>query len=169
MEVKPRSNTHINLHNKTNQKQNKSPSPNLRLLKRQGSVLSHTFFFSSLFLYLSSMGPVLQILGSLLKTQLCVLFPQLLRYQECLLPPSQSQIWSTKSATVSRRKERRGGLSFPISSKGCFILSFLKRNNNKNKQIQLPLLQIPSNFLFPEFPLINLLNIPAGTDPMDSP
>ena len=92
MEVKPRSNTHINLHNKTNQKQNKSPSPNLRLLKRQGSVLSHTFFFSSLFLYLSSMGPVLQILGSLLKTQLCVLFPQLLRYQECLLPPSQSQI-----------------------------------------------------------------------------
>lgn len=45
MEVKPRSNTHINLHNKTNQKQNKCPSPNLRLLKRQGSVLSHTFFF----------------------------------------------------------------------------------------------------------------------------
>ena len=46
MEAKPRSNTHIYLHNKTNQKQNKCPSLKLQLLKRKGSVLSHFFFLS---------------------------------------------------------------------------------------------------------------------------
>lgn len=159
MEAKPRSNTHINLHNKTNQKQNKCPSPNLRLLKGKAG-LSHTFFFSSLFSYLSSVGPVLQILGSSEDSQLCVLFPQLLRYQECLLPPSQSQIWS-HCATVSRRKERReASASQSLPRAALFFLS--SRGTTKTNKSNSPSAN-PQEFSFPEFSLINLLNIPAAT------
>ena len=163
MEVKPRSNTHIYLHNKTNQKQNKCPSPNLWLLKRQGSVLSHTFLFFLFFSTLAQWDLCSRFSGPFwrLSCVFCFLNCWDISSVSCLLHSLRSDPPSAPQSAEGQR----GGFSLPISSKGCFFLSFLKRNNNKNKQIQLPLLQIPRKFLFPEFSLINLLNIPAGNRP----
>lgn len=122
---------------------------------------------SSPFPCLHSVGPMLQV-GSLtfLTAQLC--FPWSLRHQQCS-PTSLSLSSDHECSKVSRGKERREGSSCLPNSPCCCLLSFLKRNGNKNQTNKSTTTsENPQEIPLLEFSLTSLANIPAGNTPSGS-
>lgn len=168
MEAKPRSNTHINLHNKTNQKQNKCPSPNYDCSKARQCLVPYIFFFSSLFLYLSSVGPVLQILGSLLEDSAVCSVSSAAEIGGLAPFTVSDLIHQVRQGSQQKEGEKRRP-QLPNLFQGLLILSFPQEEQQQKQTNPTPLLQIPRNFLFQSSHSLICLTFLLVTDPMDSP
>ena len=169
MEVKPRSNTHIYLHNKTNQKQNKCPSPNLRLLKRQGSVLSHTFLFFLFFSTLAQWDLCSRFSGPFwrLSCVFCFLNCWDISSVSCLLhslrsdPPSAPQ-----SAEGQREEEASASQSLP---RAAFFFLSSRGTTTKTNKSNSHFCKSPGNSFFQSSHSLICLTFLLVIDPMDSP